>query len=390
MSELQTGLLVLGALAVAGVLLFNKVQEMRARRDGAKHFGSAHDDVLLGGGAAAGAGLREGALDSRRAAAGVAADAAGQAQAAALVQAEPHAERNAERSADSAEPDAQRIAQRIEPVWNDDATVPAAETKAKTGVAAPILDPRIDFIAELVFADPVPGSHLMLELEKLPRGRNIDADGFNEWAQAWEMLSREAVYEKARAGIQISDRNGPLRADELEAFQTSITALAATLGAQVAWPDEQSPLTRAVELDAFCAGVDVQIGINVVAAAPFADTKLRGLAEANGFTREDDGVFRRRDDEGGTLLTLKQPAPEALSLALDVPRVPREAAALALMAQCAKRFGAGIDGKLVDDNGKPLNDAAISAIQSSLATIYGRMQAAGMPAGGVLARRVFS
>ena len=366
MSELQIGLLVLGALAVAGVLVFNKVQEMRARRDGAKHFGSAHDDVLLGGSGA------------RRA--GAAAPAAAPATAGVVAGAG---------AAAPAQQDAQHITERIEPVWDDD-TVPAAHIKARTEVAAPILDPRIDFIAELAFADSLPGSHLMLEVEKLPRGRNIDADGFNEWAQAWEMLKRDVVYERARAGIQISDRNGPLRAEELEAFQKNVTALAATLAAQVAWPDEQSPLTRAAELDAFCAGVDLQIGINVVAAAPFADTKLRGLAEANGFTREDDGVFRRRDDGGGTLLTLKQASHEALSLALDVPRVPREAAALGLMAQCAKRFAAGIDGKLVDDNGKPLNDAAISAIQSSLATIYGRMEAAGMPAGGVLARRVFS
>lgn len=370
MSELQIGLLVLGALAVAGVLAFNKVQEMRAGRDGAKHFGSAHDDVLLGSGAGE-------VRPEAGAPAGAAASEPGQmseSPAAVSVQ-------------------AGRAAERIEPVWSDDAAPAldtAATSKTRTDVIAPILDPRIDFIAELVFADAVAGSQVMLEVEKLPRGRNIDADGFNESAQTWEMLNRDVVYERARAGIQISDRNGPLRADELEAFQKNITALAAALGAQVAWPDEQSPLTRAVELDGFCAGVDVQIGINVVAAAPFADTKLRGLAEANGFTREDDGVFRRRDDEGGTLLTLKQPAPEALSLALDVPRVPREAAALGLMAQCAKRFAAGIDGKLVDDNGKPLNDAAISAIQSSLATIYGRMEAAGMPAGGVLARRVFS
>ena len=377
MSELQIGLLVLGALAVAGVLVFNKVQEMRARRDGTRHFGSNHDDVLLGSSADGRAGVRDGMHAGTAvsdAAAGVAVHASVEALAAVFAKAET---------------DAQRRAQRIEPVWSDD-PAPAADANAKTGVVAPILDPRIDFIAELGFADPVPGSQLMLEVEKLPRGRNTDADGFNQSAQAWEMLNREAVYEKARAGIQISDRNGPLRADELEAFQKNAAALAAALGAQVAWPDEQSPLTRAAELDAFCAGVDVQIGINVVAAAPFADTKLRGLAEANGFTREDDGVFRRRDDEGGTLLTLKQASPEALSLALDVPRVPRDAAALGLMAQCAKRFAAGIDGKLVDDNGKPLNDAAISAIQSSLATIYGRMDAAGMPAGGVLARRVFS
>lgn len=376
MSDLQIGLLVLGAAAVAGVLVFNKVQEMRARRDGAKHFGSTHDDVLLGDGAPARAAAgRTRADDAAASAESGAVQAAGATAGTAAVI--------------TAELPAGAQAARIEPVWSD-MEVSFEIAKPASAVAAPVLDPRIDFIAELTFAEALSGSHVMLEAEKLPRGRNVDVDGFNEWAQAWEMLNRDVAYEKLRIGIQISDRNGPLRADELQAFQQAVAALAATLGAQVAWPGEQSPLTRAAELDAFCAGVDVQIGINVVAAAPFAETKLRGLAEASGFAREGDGVFRRRDDDGAEVLTLKQASPEALSLALDVPRVPRAAAALALMAQCARRFAAGIDGKLVDDNGKPLNDAAISAIQSSLATIYGRMEAAGMPAGGVLARRVFS
>ena len=259
-----------------------------------------------------------------------------------------------------------------------------------TGLLAPVLDARIDFIAVLKLADPLPGALVLAEIEKFPRGRNIDADGFHDWAATWEALNRDAVYEKVRVGVQISDRAGPLRPDELETFQLKIAKLGAALGGTVEWPGEQNPLTRAAELDAFCAGVDVQIGINVVAVAAFADTKLRGLAEANGFTREDDGVFRRRDDDGAEVLSMKQASPAAVSFTLDVPRVPRDAAAMALMAQCAKRFAAGIDGKLVDDQGKPLNDAGIAAIQTSLATIYGRMEAAAMPAGSMIARRVFS
>ena len=364
MSELQIGLLALGALAVAGVLVFNKVQELRARRDGARHFGSTHVDLLLDDDTPVRTGADAGADTVPVERAATPADA---------------------------------MTGRIEPTWKDEAAaaapmlIPGPEPASPAGgAAAPVLDARIDFIAEMSVEDPLLGSHAMFEVEKFPPGRNVDADGYNASAGCWEALDRNAVYEKLRVGIQISDRSGPLRPDELESFQKGVGAMATTLGARVAWPGEQSPLTRAAELDAFCAGVDVLIGINVVAAAPFADTKLRGLGEANGFTREDDGVFRRRDEEGGVLLVLRQASPESLSLALDVPRVPREAAALGLMAQCAKRFAAGIDGKLVDDNGKPLNDAGISSIQASLAGIYGRMEAAGMPAGGVLARRVFS
>ncbi len=360
MSELQIGLLGLGALVVVGVLVFNKWQERAARRAGERHFGSGHEDVLLG---------------ATRGDAGVEAQ-----------RMEPVL---APQAADA------EAARRIEPIWTEpeaEAAIAGEVSQAKSGVphGAPAqLDERIDFVAELSTGEPLLGSLLLMEMEKLDRTRTIEADAYYEEAGAWEALDRDAVYERMRIGIQVSDRSGPLRADELAAFQRGINDLAARLQMQVQWPGEQNPLTRAAELDAFCAGVDVTIGVNVIAAAPFADTKLRGLAEANGFTRDADGIFRRRDDDGHVLLSLRQAAPTAVSLSLDVPRVAREAAPLGLMTHCAKRLGAGLDGKLVDDNGKALDDAALAAIQASLATVYGRMEAAGMAAGSPLARRLF-
>ena len=410
MSELQIGLLALGALAVAGVLAFNKWQEMRARRDGEKRFGSAHDDVLLGSAAAA---SHEGSASARTTARSTARSTASNTVNNTAGSTPHNAVDSAASSAAnisagelSAGHRSDGVAGRIEPVWHDAAVVSSAPVAAddeveasplaprqppsRTDLPPPVLDMRIDFIAELIVEEPLLGTHVMLEVEKFQRSRNVDVDGFNEAARAWEALDRDTVYENVRIGIQISDRSGPLRADELDIFQKSVSAVAQVFGGRVEWPADQNPLTRAAELDSFCAGVDVRIGINVVAGTAFAETKLRGLAEANGFARDDDGVFRRRDDVGAEVLTMKQASPEAVSFTLDVPRVPRDAAALALMAQCAKRFAAGIDGKLVDDQGKRLSDAGIAAIQTSLAAIYGRMEAAAMPAGGTIARRVFS
>lgn len=54
MTELQLGLLAIGAVVVAGVFAYNHIQEKRAQRDAQRSFSSGHDDVLLGesGGAA--------------------------------------------------------------------------------------------------------------------------------------------------------------------------------------------------------------------------------------------------------------------------------------------------------------------------------------------------
>lgn len=47
MTDLQIGLLVIGAAAVAGVLVYNRVQERATRRKAEQAFGSRHADVLL-------------------------------------------------------------------------------------------------------------------------------------------------------------------------------------------------------------------------------------------------------------------------------------------------------------------------------------------------------
>lgn len=50
MTELQLGLLAIGAVVVAGVFAYNRLQEKRAQREAQRSFASGHDDVLLGGG----------------------------------------------------------------------------------------------------------------------------------------------------------------------------------------------------------------------------------------------------------------------------------------------------------------------------------------------------
>jgi hypothetical protein len=49
MTDLALGLLVAGGIAVAGVLLYNRLQERSARRQGERAFASSHPDVLIGG-----------------------------------------------------------------------------------------------------------------------------------------------------------------------------------------------------------------------------------------------------------------------------------------------------------------------------------------------------
>ena len=355
LSELQMGLLALGVAVVIGVIGFNKWQERKYRKAG-RGFESGHADVLLSPQRAAGDPL-------------------------------PQAE-----VAPAADSDA-----RIEPRWDASAGAAAAgevrlsAPRRQTAPAAlPELDARIDYIAEIEFRDPLAAQAVATAIADFAHPRTAGCDGFNRDGEAWEALVADSAYARIRIGLQLTDRSGPVRESDLASFQRGIEAFASERDAQLAWTGSQNPLTNAAELDTFCAEVDVQIGISLVAPATFAETKFRGLAEANGFKREDDGVFRRRDDEGLEVLSLRQSAPAAVSLLLDVPRVPREAAAFGLMAHCARTLAKGLEAKIVDDNQRVLDDAMLARIGQGITTIQGRMEAAGLPAGGPLALRLFA
>lgn len=350
MSDLQIGLFALGAIVVVGVLAFNKWQETKYRRS-ARSFESGHADVLLGRGAPP----------------------------------PPVVEH------DAMEQDAVVEQARVEPRWLDTSAADGAGPARVAGAGSAgfvALDPRIDYVAELQVEDAMPGKQVATALQGLERVRHVDCDGLGP--NGWEHLNPDSAYEKVRIGIQLSDRSGPLKSNELAAFRQSVEGLAAQLEAAVDWPATPNPLSNAAELDAYCADVDVQIGISLVAGAPFADTKLRGLAEANGFVRDDDGVFRRRDDAGVELLCLRQSAPAAVAIVLDVPRVPKSAAAFGLMMHCARTIAKGLEARMVDDAQRPLDDAKLARIGQEIAGIQSRMEAAGLPAGGTLALRLFA
>ena len=366
-------LLALGVLVIAGVIGFNKWQELKHRRN-ARGFSSGHEDVLLTGRTAS-------------------------------VRPQPATVAGAE--------EAGAPGLRIEPGWDGGpdaaqasrdlveetpagqepspaAGRSAAPARAAGALASAVLDERVDYIAELEFSSPLTAAQAGEVAAGLALPRTVGCDGFNGHANAWEGLGPDALYARIRVGMQLTDRGGPVREADLAAFARAIEAIGAEGGAQIAWTGAQNPLTRAVELDAFCAEVDVQIGISLVAGATFAETKFRGLAEANGFAREDDGVFRRRDNDGREILSLRQSAPAAVSLALDVPRVPREAAAFGLLAHCARTLAKGLDAKIVDDNQRVLDDAMLARIGQGVGNIHGRMEAAGIDAGGALALRLFA
>lgn len=377
MSDLQLSLIGLGIALVIGVFAYNKWQERKHRKLAERVFRGDHPDVLLG-----------------------------------RQQADPPAvvgagEERIEPGMQAAQGDADSP---VATVSESGAPVDLQDQRVEEEPPQELADPAIDCVVRFESAESIGGPYLWQAQHQAmgKLSKPVCWSGVNERTGVWERLTAHGAgnYRRLRAALQLADRRGPLTDPELTLFLNGVQRLADEFLAVADMPARNDVLARAAEIDRFCAGVDIQIGVNVVAAgAPFAGTKLRGLAEAAGMTLREDGMFHAADDEGEntTLYTLSnlEAAPFAaeemksysthgVTFTLDVPRVATGPRAFDRMIALAKQFAHSLGGTLVDDNRIPLSDSALDIIHDKIVEIEQRMAEQGLIAGGPQALRLFS
>jgi FtsZ-interacting cell division protein ZipA len=359
MSDLQLGLLAVGAAVVAAVLAYNKWQELQYRRQAEASFRSEREDVLL-----------------RNAAAG---------------------------------PVAGPMAERIEPFDGAQdrpfvSEAPGAEAPRPAG--QPALSEALDYIVTVEAAEGLAGDAVLAAVDGVRHrcSKAVLWEGFDDADARWQALRADHGYSTMRAGLQLVDRRGAATDAELDTFASGVQEAAASLGARAEVPDRQLMLARAAELDAFCGDVDIRIALNIVsAAAAFPGAKVRTLAEAGGLALEADGAFRRRDGSGRVLYELANLEPVAfdaealkalttrgLTLQLDVPRAPGGEHTFVQFSDFAQQIARALGASIVDDNRRLLGAAAFDAIRAQLKAVYRSMEGRGIEAGGALALRLFS
>jgi len=439
MTELQMGLIGLGSAAVIGVLAYNKWQEHQQRKVAEQVLNMRHPDVLLDEATTEGA-----AADTFESVDSVDPDVE---EILPVFDTEPSV----------AEPSVASFAgERIEPVLRLDPRLeePARVSEAPVVAAAPVarerppqseaatsatatplepalpvedareareskeardsalplnlLSPAIDYIAAFEAVEPAP-AYQILESQREPLARvrkPLRWIGYNERSREWEQIvdADDSDYRRIRIGLQLVDRQGPAADSDLSTFHIAMQDLADELMAVANLPPRQPALNAAAQLDQFCAGVDIQIGINVISQGQsFPGTKLRALAEAAGMALDVEGRFVRRDDDGNVLYVLtnqeaagfaaesmRTMSTHGLTFLLDVPRVAHGDRVFNQMVDLARRFAEALHGSLVDDNRRPLSEGALEPIRRQVIQYQAAMAAQNLPAGGPLALRLFS
>jgi len=340
MSELQLGLLIVGALAVAGVIFYNRGQERRVRRRAEQAFSSRHADVLL----------------------------------------------------------------ESEPARREPALAPLATTlrEETTGVAAEedLPDDRLDYVIELSAESPVATAVMLEGWQRLERrfGRRTLL-AWREQSGRWRRAVPGTSGGRShwRAALQLVSRNGVVGEAELIEFRSEIETLAARAGASVATVEMRQALDAARALDRACADADIQVAFHLVGpdARAFPGDEVQRALGANGLVEQQSTRWICRDGLERELFSVTiegdpHDTVSRLTLVMDVPRTPELRRSYESMVLIARDLAAALGGRLQDDNARALDEHALSAIGAQLEAVRADLELHGFPTGGALALRLFS
>jgi len=264
------------------------------------------------------------------------------------------------------------------------------------GAAAPqLLSEACDCIVEMSLPDARPGEQLIALAQRFRRagskpvaveGRPADAAH-----DAWGALAPARQYAAVRIGILMANRHGPLNAMEYSEFVAGVQAIAESLSTLADTPDMAGVLARARDLDTTCAQLDAQVGINVETPETLGPAQLASLAGALGVVERGSNRYARLGAQGEVVFSVAlADVPNRLTFLLDVPRSSPASDAWNRMGEAASACAQRVGGRLVDDGGRPLAEAALAQIGRQLAQRYESLEAIGLPAGSPLALRVFN
>lgn len=258
----------------------------------------------------------------------------------------------------------------------------------------PVLSEAADCVIELVPEAPLSGERLQLIAIRMRRAgsKPIAFDAKPVDGGDFEAPAAGRNYAAVRVGVLLVNRHGALNAMEFSDFTGAVQALAESLPAQAEIPAMGPVLARARELDAICAQLDVQIGINVEAAAAIENAQLAAIARDLELVEQISQRYVRLDARGAVVLFSLAFAdvPERVTFLLDVPRVPAALMPFEKMVQAAATCARRLGGSVVDDGGRTLSQASLGQIARQLGQRYESLEAIGLPAGSPLACKVFN
>ena len=438
MSDLKVVLIVLGALIIAGVLVYNWLQERKLRDEVSRDFIVPQADVLTDDFYID----SDAYVEKELAGVGNKTKASLKANTFQTEQAQEHKEKSTEAitneptlaveneaslSDGAVQNKSSNFAQRFAPLNEaeksflsaDDAQVESTSQsivkadlyQQAQGVQAhlpSIIHPQIDLTAifyatkSMALTDLQPLKIAIADIGLPIMLHGLDAD------DKWHLLiesTRDAAFNQLACSLQLADRGGPVAKNLLNKFQFAVEDAGLALNAHVEWQTNGDAFQRAAELDQFCIEVDQLISVHIVQnESPIHGTKFKGLAEANGLSLMADGKFHflqngkseplfvliDSNNQPFTAENLRTNILKSVTFQIEMPKVSNCEQVFNQMIAIAQKMASSLNARLVDDNQRLLGDLQIEKIRQQLKIIHATMVARGIMPGSPPSTRLFS
>jgi len=255
-------------------------------------------------------------------------------------------------------------------------------------------DPLLDCTLEIRCARAVDGVSVIDAAALLANANWRLPVNFVVWDgrhQQWVLPDRFGYYNDALASIQLADRRARADSAELQRFVQIVQQVAGKLDADVDAPDIPRLLSQAEELDRLCARFDIKIGITVESTGGvWTGPQLRNCAQEVQLAPVSATGWVRYDERGDPLYRLQTEASlTRLLLEFDIAVAPVAAQGFRTMVADARALAAALGARVVDDNGNPIEDKSVDAIDNQLARVIEEMRGAGIEPGSARARRLY-
>lgn len=163
-----------------------------------------------------------------------------------------------------------------------------------------ILHNQVDLIALLYASTPITHAGIVNTLKQFKefpeRTFIFGLTAANNWIEV-NQSDADTAFTQLAYSLQLADRGGAVTRATLNRFQHMVETIGLDMSAHVEWQGSGDPLNNANMLDQFCIEVDKTVGFHLMVTdgSTFHATKLRGLAEAQGLSLGNDGRFHMFD-----------------------------------------------------------------------------------------------
>lgn len=275
-----------------------------------------------------------------------------------------------------------------------------------------LLDPLIDVLTPIDLDSPLSGDAILAAMPATRRvgSKPFAVEGLREDGVkdelVWEVPRPGLRYTSLQAGVQLANRTGALNDIEYSEFVIKTQTFADAVGGAPEFPEMHEEVARARELDVFAAAHDAQLRFVLRAV---------GVAWSTGYVAQNAsrigfvaGALPGRmvlpnpvaslpqlitltfDSQAAMAENASQSAIRELTLSLEVPHVARTEYPFNRIRECAKALASAMDGRLCDDQGRLMSEAALDGLALDIERLYDALDERDLSAGSMLARRLFS